>query len=71
MLAGNGALLGDHIPSLGRLIQFKHPVMLDHRGTVLLCSTGIGQHRAGCIDITFAISPQPAKNAIHRHHRTQ
>ena len=64
MLARNGALFGHHVPTVRRLVQFEDPVMFDDRGTVLLCSACIGQHRAGGINISLAVRPQPAKNTV-------
>ena len=69
MLAADGPLLGHHVPALSGLIEFQHPVMLDHRGAVLLCRAGIGQNRTGGIDIAFAVSPETTQNAMGRQDR--
>jgi hypothetical protein len=57
MLAGDRALLGHHFPAIGGLVQLQHPVVLDDRGTAFLGSTGIGMHRAGGVEIAFAVGP--------------
>jgi hypothetical protein len=66
----DGAHLGDHIPAaVGALVDLLDLVVLDHLGAAHLCRAGIGMDRAGGVQVTLAVGPQPADHALDIHDR--
>ena len=69
VFAGDRALVGHNLPALGGLVQrFDLDAFVILR-PALFCSGGIGLHRAGCVDIAFAVGPHRAEHTIGRHDR--
>ena len=70
MLGEDRALFGDDFPGTVRpLLQFEHPVVLDHRRAPFARGAGIGVNRAGGVDVAFPVGPQAADHAIDIHDR--
>ena len=68
MFSVDRALLGHNVPAaVWTLDQFFHLVVLNHLCTALTRCLGIGPNGTGGIDITLAVRPQSAQNAIDVH----
>ena len=49
---------------VGALLQFQHPIVLDHRRAALLGGAGVSPDRACGVDIALAVGPHAPEHAL-------